>query len=457
FHSMDQFRGFIIFAMYLVHCHLWHLRVFENHDYHAQFGDMIMPGFIFAVGFSFRLSIQRRKQAMNHFWLTASYLRRSLILILIVLLMEGFGSLGTWDGMNNLPRTYVGEATVEEGATDVGEQNILARLNALQGSNNNADGVEVDAETDEDEAWFPNHFCMHWWHWILGIFHRQICEVLGIIAVTQFVILPLILTSARVRIIAMFLFALAHPFISAWFGWNYQWGQPNVVDDFLNFTPMRGWDGGLFGNISWAAVMLAGSLSYDFVNKFNISWKSAGQMAALGAILMVVGYLGSIPSTMYNLNGENQAELANQEREFAEHPFVPPSEAVSEHSFTDWFPPLPILQSDEEWQVARNYWMMSKRIVSLPYVLFSIGFCFALFAFFIAMSDILGVKIGVFRTLGTNALIAYAVHFLVLRYVAGLFPQGAPDWFKFVQFGFFFAIMYLILFSLERRKLFIRL
>ncbi|MAT16280.1 MAG: hypothetical protein CMJ46_13535 [Planctomyces sp.] len=455
YHSMDQFRGFIILMMYLVHTHLFHVRVFENTKWHAQFGDMIMPGFIFAVGFSFRLSILRRYPQAGAFRTGASYLRRSVLLILIVMMMEGFGNVASWSEMNELPRSYVDETVAE--SNDVGMDR--GRQFGERFGRNNQENVAEEAEGAEEGPLLPEHFWLHYWHWFLGtIVHHHICEVLAIIAVTQLIILPLILTSVRTRLIAMGLFTIAHLLLTGWFNWDYLNGRPNAFDDFLNFRPRGGYDGGLFGDLNWAVVMLAGSLSYDMLIALQASWKTVGKFIGIGVALMFAGYLLMFPGRLYYLNAESAEGQMNQQEAFLQHPVWPPMSEVGSRSFSEWFPPIPVLQADsDEDIVVNNYWKASKYVVSMPYVIFSVGFCFALYGLFVAMSDVLGLKIGVFRTFGSNALIAYALHFFIWDQIEGMGPRNAPDWFAYVQFGIFFAIMYLIVFSLERRKLFVRL
>ena len=74
---------------------------------------------------------------------------------------------------------------------------------------------------------------------------------------------------------------------------------------------------------------------------------------------------------------------------FAEPPFVPP-------------PGL----DKRKW----NYWMMSQRHGTLPYPIFAAGVSLVVYALFLWLCDGYNLRLGLFRTLGTNSLAAYCLH-----------------------------------------------
>src|SRR3972149_11153033 len=61
--SMDQFRGYTVAGMFVVNF-LGHLAaihaVMKHHNTYFSYADSIMPSFVFAAGFSYRLTALRR-------------------------------------------------------------------------------------------------------------------------------------------------------------------------------------------------------------------------------------------------------------------------------------------------------------------------------------------------------------------------------------------------------------
>src|ERR1700761_1289156 len=92
--SMDQFRGYTVAGMFVVNFVgglLAFPEVLKHHNGHPYFSyaDTIMPSFLFAAGFSFRLSTLRRLGKLGPSRTYGHILLRSLGLVLISVVMYG--------------------------------------------------------------------------------------------------------------------------------------------------------------------------------------------------------------------------------------------------------------------------------------------------------------------------------------------------------------------------------
>jgi predicted acyltransferase len=104
--SLDQFRGYTVLGMFLVNF----AGVFavlpatiRHHHTHVSYADTIMPQFLFAVGFAYRLMFVRRSATIGA---AAAYRRafeRCLGLLLIGLIIHGIdGGVRSWSELETL-------------------------------------------------------------------------------------------------------------------------------------------------------------------------------------------------------------------------------------------------------------------------------------------------------------------------------------------------------------------
>jgi predicted acyltransferase len=396
--SMDQFRGYTVAGMFVVNF-LGSLAaapaVLKHHNTYFSYADSIMPSFLFACGFSYRLSVLRRLPKLGAWGTYGHVIRRSLALVLVSLVMYGFNDeFKSWEAM-----------------TAEGAREFIARL-----------------------------------------LKANLWEVLAIIGMAQILILPIIAARWGVRLAAMVGLAALHVALSAWFNYDFVHARPNPLDRYWGATTTRSWDGGPFGLLSWAIPMLGGSLAYDAWVAFGPR-RAAGKLLAWGIGLMVAGYLMSCLTRLYDVPKGSTAPKDG----FAASPMYPPFEAIKGRPLGTLLAEPPMVPPPSEKRRPANYWRMDKRVVSVPFISFSTGVAFALYGLFVIACDLGSWRLGLFRTLGRNPLAAYVIHHAVENAVHQVVPTDAPLWWCGVGLAVFFVVTYVFVRFLEKRNIIISL
>ncbi|MCP4782294.1 MAG: DUF1624 domain-containing protein [Fuerstiella sp.] len=184
--SLDQFRGYTVVGMFLVNFvggFAVTPEILKHHNDYCSYADTIMPQFLFAVGFAFRLTFERRVQRDGSRAAYGRMVRRLLGLILLsVVIYSASRPADSWEQLISLgPTGMFGRALKRE--------------------------------------WFQT--LMH-------------------IAATSLWILPFIRTGTNVRITFAAASAALHVALSWWF--NFEWcnTSPNAIDGgplgFLTWT-----------------------------------------------------------------------------------------------------------------------------------------------------------------------------------------------------------------------------
>lgn len=404
--SLDQFRGYTVAGMFVVNFLGMYSAVhygFKHNDRFFTWADSIMPSFMFICGVSFRLSVVRRLAQKGAAATYFGILKRSLGLVLVSLAMYGqedFGdAIKSWSDFN---------------------------LQSIK---------HLIAQTVKADLW----------------------ETLAIIGMSQIVLIPFVGKSFRTRVAALLGFCVLHVVISWWFNYWFVYGKPNWMDTMVfGLEGKRAWDGGCFGLISWSVPMLAGTLVYDVLASRGPA-RSIAPLIAWGILLMGVGYGLSCLSRLYDVREGTTVATLEGDPNYAASPVIPPFENAKGRPFGELLGDPPFLQIPPPAERRINYWMIDKRMTSLPFTLFASGFGIALYALFIVACDVGGLAIPLFRTLGTNALAAYAIHHAIEALVHQFVPKDSPIGAVLGALAAFFFITWMMIRFLEKNKLYIRL
>jgi predicted acyltransferase len=253
------------------------------------------------------------------------------------------------------------------------------------------------------------------WNAFTSGLKRNYFQTLTHIAVASLWVLPVIAARPGTRVLYMLGSAAMFHLLSQ--AWYYQWVN----------TPPTGIDGGPLGFLTWTIPLIVGTLAYDAVSAS--ARPPVGKLLLWGAVLMLVGYGLACLNHFTPPNTPSQFQWW---RVVVEPPFVSPSEPV-------------------------NIWTMSQRSGSVTYLTFGAGFGLAVYALFVQACDVWPLSLGIFRTLGTNALAGYILHDLVAAAVKPWVPKDSPLAWVWIGFGVFLAICYVLLRYMEKHKLYLKL
>ncbi|HQR42500.1 MAG TPA: heparan-alpha-glucosaminide N-acetyltransferase domain-containing protein [Gemmatales bacterium] len=237
------------------------------------------------------------------------------------------------------------------------------------------------------------------WQWMKQCCSRSFFQTLTHIAVTTLWVLPVIGARWPVRLIWLIASAWLHIVLSQEFYLKFVFTGEVI-------------DGGPLGFLTWTIPVLVGSFASDFMTQPVVK-RPISTLLLAGGLVMAVGYafscLQSPPA---------EAGHILPTWHWAVPPFMPPFD-----------PDRPGATYAERHNIKREkvitLWSMSQKSGSVSYLTFGAGFSLAVLALCVFLFRD-GREFGLFRTLGSNALVAYIIHGMTIDAVVKVLPKDSP-------------------------------
>ncbi|HMP02138.1 MAG TPA: heparan-alpha-glucosaminide N-acetyltransferase domain-containing protein [Gemmatales bacterium] len=191
-------------------------------------------------------------------------------------------------------------------------------------------------------------------------------------------------------------------------------------------------DGGPLGFLTWSIPLLLGAVAADVVQR-GARGLEMGLLLLCGLSFMALGYgLSAVDRVGAWMQGDLMRWPAP--------PFLPPWDRPA-HA------PTPLIE----------FWTMSQRVGTVSYQTFAAGFALVVYLLFWVAADVGRLGVGLFRTLGSNALAAYVIHIVVIDCVRPMTPRDAPLWFALLALALVLGLTWFLTRGLEKQGIFLRL
>lgn len=227
-------------------------------------------------------------------------------------------------------------------------------------------------------AFYGPDFRMDWWDALTDI------GLAGILAI------PFLGRSAAVRIAAAFGYLLIFQSAFSFTGYG-EWAMHNTIN------------GGPLGPISYAFVLLIGTLAWDWIAQGD------RRRLVLNSLLWALGLC-----------------------------------------VAGWSLRLAFGETHREWQFSQFY-------MTVPYPLYSTGLSFVVLIAFHFINERLGWTIPSLTAIGRNALLMYIVQAIVIRRFENVIADNAPAWQPLVGFCVLYGFCWLVAWKLDKDKTYVRL
>jgi len=386
--SMDQFRGYTVAGMFLVNfvgSYAAIHAVLKHNDTYFSYADSIMPSFMFAVGFSYRLTFRRRLRQIGWLRTCLSYMRRSLALVVVSLAMFGLGGgFRDYGGFDRMPDEFEPQRAMAHAPDRAFFNGLESELAAIKDPKPPKEPAESEGQTDEEKEARKKEFeekktafeeekkqiaeqraavqkkyadqaaaarasfvdaelqrrknfealghgqriWLKWKIFLLELAKSNTWETLAIIGVTQIVLMPIIAGPSWLCVVGLFALGAWDVWMADWFNWEFVYGyRENWMVRLWGTGTNRSWDGGFFGPLTWAIAMLGGAISFDTISKGAsvgaAPTRLAARLFAWGALLMAIGYGMSCLTRLYEMDGEDlQAHKALRKQHEADRKWL---------------------------------------------------------------------------------------------------------------------------------------
>jgi len=271
------------------------------------------------------------------------------------------------------------------------------------------------------------------WYWIGENSSRNLFQTLTHIAVTTLWVLPVIGQRWPIRLLWLLGSAALHVWCSHEFYLKYALDRPVI-------------DGGPMGFLTWTIPVLAGSFVSDFLTQPGVKG-IFGKLMLAAVVLMGLGY--GLSCLRYPADSPESKPMAGSALfELAAPPFMPPYHPTNPQATYEQ-------RHDVEKKDVVHLWTMSQRTGSVSYLTFATGFSI----FVLALCYVLfgqTRQIGIFRTLGSNALVAYIVHGFVIEAVAWFLHKDGSLWSVMLGLVVVMGVTWLVCYALEKRGWYVR-
>lgn|SRR5579885_2152416 len=176
-------------------------------------------------------------------------------------------------------------------------------------------------------------------------------------------------------------------------------GRPNPVDTFLGTLGVHGKEGGPLCFLVWAVPQIVGSLVYDVVVRHQPG-RASHQFLVAGIALVVTGYGLSSLSSLYPVaRGPQPVVYVYPETEqVTESPVLPLFTQISAVEMCAYFRDPPFILPPAERIRLWNYWMLSRWLATLTFMLTTTGFGLLLYVLLVVLCEAGGFQLRLLRT-----------------------------------------------------------